>query len=102
MKRIACALHEEERALHSSNLSFMYLNVGEVHSGTLAGEPSFFRPTTNEFAKSVVKSLGCGRRVVVPWHLHNILTVILDFVPESLLRYSAQLKLNKLAKEFSF
>jgi short-subunit dehydrogenase len=66
LKRTACILYEEERALHSSNLSFMYLNVGEVRSSTLAGEPSFARPLADEFAKGVVRSLGCGRRVVVP------------------------------------
>jgi len=99
LKRAACTLHEEERVLHGSNLSFMYLNVGEVRSSTLVGEPSFFKPPADEFAKSVVGSLGCGRRVVVPWYSHGIVIGILGLLPESLFELVARRRLRGIAKD---
>ena len=80
----------------------MYLNVGEVRSGGLAGEPSFARPPAEEFAKSVVRSLGCGRRVVIPWYSHGILTGILSLMPESLFQRAARRRLDRVAKEVNF
>ena len=102
LKRAACVLHEDERALHGSNLSFMYLNVGEVRTSLLTGEPSFFRPLADKFAKSVVGSLGCGRRVVVPWYSHSILHWIVSLVPESLLELAVRRKLEKVAKDVDY
>ena len=80
----------------------MYLNVGEVRSSTMTGEPSFLRPVADEFAKGVVRSLGCGRRVVVPWYSHRILTGIISFVPESLFKLGVQRGLNRVAKDIKF
>jgi len=99
LKRAARILYEEERALYGSNLSFMYLNVGEVRSSGLGGEHSFARPLADEFAKGVVKSLGCGRRVVIPWYSHNIMIGILSLIPESLLDRFARRKTTALLKD---
>ena len=77
----------------------MYLNVGEVRSGTLTNEPSLYRPATDTFARSVVRTFGCGRREVVPWHVHNIVAGFLRVMPEWFLQYTGRLKLKELAKE---
>ena len=90
LKRAAFILREDERALHGPNLSFMYLNVAQVRSSTLTGDPSLAKPLADEFAKSVVGSLGCGRRVVVPWYFHHFLTGIMSLFPESLCEYFAR------------
>ena len=99
LKRITSILHEEERALHGSNLSFMYLNLGEVRSSTLVGKPSFVRPLADEFAENMVRSFGCGRRVVVPWYPHNMMTGVMSLLPESLFQYIARVKVNRLLKD---
>ena len=102
LKRAASTLYEEERALHGSNLSFMYLNVGQVRSSTVTGKPSFLKPLADEFARGVVRSLGCGRRVVVPWYSHGILTGIISLMPESLFELIARRGLRTVAKDLNF
>jgi len=102
LRRAVSVFHGDERALHGSNLSFMYLNVGEVRSSTLTGDPSFFKPPAAEFAKSVVRSLGCGRRVVVPWYSHGILIGITNLVPESILEPAVRWGLGRVAKDLNF
>jgi len=102
LKRATGILHEEERALHGSNVSFMYLNVGEVRSSGLGGKPSLLRPAADEFAKAVVRSLGCGRRVVVPWYPHEIAVGILNLMPESLSGWIIRMKAAAVVKDITF
>jgi len=102
LRRAVGVLHGDERALHSSNLSFMYLNVGEVRSSSMTGDPSFFRPTAEEFAKGVVRSLGCGRRMVTPWYSHGILVGVTSLVPEPILERAVRWGLKRVAKDFKF
>ena len=99
LKRAACILHAEEGVLQNSNVLFTYLNVGEVRSSGLGGKPSFLRPSADDFAKAVVRSLGCGRRVVVPWYPHDVLVGILSLMPETLFEWFARSKLAVLAKD---
>ena len=101
LKRTTCVLHEDERALHDSNLSFIHLNIAEVRSSTLTGTSSFFKPLADEFAECMVRSLGCGRQVVVPWYSHAILTGIMSLLPEPVSKYFASVKSRGAMKDVS-
>ena len=99
LKRAACILRAEEYPFHFYDIHFSYLNVGEVRSSGLGGKSSLLRPSADDFAKAVVRSLGCGRCVVVPWYPHDVLAGILSLLPEPLFEWFARLKLAALMKD---
>lgn len=86
-KRVCRILHADERVWSGSNLSFVYVNVGEVQSGTLKVATSLVRPHSDDYAKYLVKSFGSGRKVVIPYPVHHISYAIVTGMPEALCDY---------------
>jgi 17beta-estradiol 17-dehydrogenase / very-long-chain 3-oxoacyl-CoA reductase len=87
LSRLSGNLREDERFHNgNSNLSFMYLEVGEVNSGTMTAPVNWTTPAADEFAKTVVHSFGSGRRIVTPYLGHAILLKLTSYLPESLTR----------------
>ena len=80
----------------------MYLNVGEVRTSGLGGKPSLLRPPADRFAEAVVRSLGCGRRVVVPWYSHDIAFGIFGLVPGPLSEWFMRMKTTAIMKDVVF
>ena len=87
IKRVSRILHAEERVFSSSNLSFVYVNVGEVQTGTMRIKTALARPHSDDYAKHLVASFGSGRRVVIPHPVHHLIFVIVTGMPEVLCDY---------------
>jgi 17beta-estradiol 17-dehydrogenase / very-long-chain 3-oxoacyl-CoA reductase len=87
VKRVSRILHAEERVFSSSNLSFVYVNVGEVQTGTMRIRTALARPHSDDYAKHLVESFGSGRRVVIPHPVHHIIYVIVTGMPEAVCDY---------------
>ena len=86
-KRVSRILHADERVLSGSNLSFVYVNVGEVETGGLKVAASFTRPHSDDYARHLVKSFGSGRRMVIPHPVHHLVYAIVTGMPEALCDY---------------
>jgi short-subunit dehydrogenase len=98
LSRLSGSLHEDERFHNgNSNLSFMYLEVGEVNSGSMTAPVKWSMPAADEFAKTVVHSFGSGRRIVTPYLGHTIVQLA-SYLPESLARPLIKEKMKFLIK----
>jgi 17beta-estradiol 17-dehydrogenase / very-long-chain 3-oxoacyl-CoA reductase len=87
-KRVSRILHADERvSSKSSNLSFVYVNVGEVQSGSLRVAASLARPHSDDYARYLVQSFGSGRKMVIPYPVHHIIYAIVTGMPEALCDY---------------
>ena len=86
-KRVSRILHADERVLSKSNLSFVYVNVGEVRTGSLKVATSLTRPHSDNYARHLVESFGSGRRMVIPHPVHHIVYAIVTGMPEALCDY---------------
>ena len=86
-KRVSHILHADERVWSGSNLSFVYVNVGEVQSGSMKIAVSLARPDSDTYARHLVKSFGSGRRTVIPHPVHHILYAIVTGMPDMLCDY---------------
>lgn len=87
IKRVSRIWHAEERVLSNSNLSFVYINVGEVRTGTMRITAALARPHSDDYAKHLVESFGSGRRMVIPHPVHHIIYAIVTGMPEALCDY---------------
>lgn len=87
IKRVSRILHADERVGSNSNLSFVYVNVGEVQSGTMRIKTALARPHSDDYAKHLVESFGSGRRSVIPYPAHHVIFVIVTGMPEALCDY---------------
>lgn len=82
ISRISQCLHADERFDDpNSNLSFMYLEVGAVNSGSMTQPISWICPAADEYAKTVVHSFGSGRQVVVPYIGHALPIHLMTCLP---------------------
>lgn len=87
IKRVSRILHADERVFSSSNVSFVYVNVGEVRSGTMKIRTGLARPHSDDYAKHLVESFGSGRRSVIPHPVHHIIYAIVTGMPEAVCDY---------------
>ena len=99
MKRVCRILHADERVWGGSNLSFVYVNVGEVQSGSMRVAVSLTRPHSDDYARHLVKSFGSGRRVVIPHPVHHIIYAIVTGMPEMLCDYIVLAEARSLFKK---
>jgi len=99
MKRACRILHADERVWSGSNLSFVYVNVGEVRSGTMRVAVSLTRPHSDDYARQLVKSFGSGRRVVIPHPVHHVIYAIVTGMPEALCDYIVSAEARSLSKK---
>jgi len=80
--RLTQCLHADERFESGhSQLSIMTLLVGEVNSSTYDAPVSWLCPAADDFAKSVVNTFGCDRRVVIPHIGHAVPSYLTSFIP---------------------
>lgn len=86
-KRVSRILHADERVWSRSNLSFVYVNVGEVQTGTLKVAASLTRPHSDDYARHLVESFGSGRKTVIPHPIHHVAYAIVTGMPEALCDY---------------
>jgi len=87
-KRVSQILHADERVWSRSNLSFVYVNVGEVQAGDMrVFGTSLSRPSPDDYARHLVKSFGSGRKIVIPYPVHHIIYNIVTGMPEALCDY---------------
>ena len=86
-KRVSQILQSEERVLTKSKLSFVYVNVGEVQSGTVRVATSLVRPCSDDYAKHLVESFGSGRGVVIPHPVHHVIYSMVTSMPAILCDY---------------
>lgn len=98
-KRVSLILQSEERVLTKSKLSFVYVNVGEVQSGTVRVATSLDRPCSDDYAKHLVESFGSGRGVVIPHPVHHVIYAIVTGMPEILRDYIVLAESRKLFKK---
>jgi len=100
-KRVCRILHADERVWSGSNLSFVYANVGEVQSGTLRVAASLFRPTSDDYARYLVKSFGSGRKMVIPYPVHHVSYAVVTGMPEDLCDYIVLAEGRSLFKQIA-
>lgn len=79
IRHLAPSLHADERSDipdgdrdHDGTIEFMLVHLGTVRSGLIVAPVSFWRPTSEAFAKKLVGTLGCGRQYVVPYIGHAV------------------------------
>ena len=101
MKRVSRILHADERVWSGSNLSFVYVNVGEVQSGTMRVAVSLMRPHSDDYARHLVKSFGSGRRVVIPHPVHHVIYAIVTGMPEALCDHIVLAEARSLFKKIA-
>jgi short-subunit dehydrogenase len=99
IKRVSRILHADERVLSSSNLSFVYANVGEVQTGTMKVATALARPHADDYARYLVESFGSGRRSVIPHPVHHIIYAIVTGMPEVLADYIVLAEARNLFKK---
>jgi len=99
INRISCSLHAGERLWSRSNLSFVYVNVGEVQSGTMRVTTSLARPRSDDYARHLVESFGSERKMVIPYPVHQILYNVVTGMPEALCDYIVSVEGRRLFKE---
>lgn len=87
IKRVSHILHADERVFSSSNLSFVYANVGEVQTGTMRAATALARPHADDYARHLVESFGSGRRSVIPHPVHHMVYAFVTGMPETLCDY---------------
>ena len=104
-RRVALCLHEDERydIANDKAISFMYIQVGPVHSNLDREPPSFIRARADQFAEKLVGTFGCGRQLVIPYLGHYVVqlvfTSIPDFLVTKMVHQSAHNLVEKAAKE---
>ena len=98
-KRVCRILHADERVLSGSNLSFVYVNVGEVQSGSMRAAVALARPHSDDYARYLVKSFGSGRRMVIPHPVHHVIYAIVTGMPETLCDYIVLAEARNLFKK---
>lgn len=94
-RMFANALDIDERQFTSTNVQYMYLNVGEVSTRSLRKPVTFVRPDPDTFGKAVVDRLGCGRREVTPYVLHAMHCWFLSAVGEYFAEQMVTAKMRK-------
>jgi hypothetical protein len=62
----------------------MVVETGAVNSGTMHQPVSLLCPTSDNYAKLVVDSLGCGKQVVIPHLGHAVSAGFTDYLPEEM------------------
>ncbi|KAF9790488.1 NAD(P)-binding protein [Thelephora terrestris] len=82
VRQLAPSLHADERfeidpnGGHDRNIDgaieFTLVHLGSVRSGLIVAPVNFWRPSSEEFAKKLVGTFGCGRRYVVPYFGHAV------------------------------
>ena len=82
----SCLSADEKFAAGKSNIEFMYVHTGAVQSNTVTAPANLLRPTSDEYAAHIVKTLGSGRVEVVPYIGHRIELAILRGLPTFLLK----------------
>ena len=98
-KRVSHILHADERVWSRSNLSFVYVNVGEVQSGSVRIATSLTRPCSDDYAKHLVESFGSGRRMVIPHPVHHIIYNLVTGMPKALRDYIVVAEAKSLFKK---
>jgi len=85
-RRIALGLHADERfdTPDDKAISFMYANLGPVHSQIDREPPNFVRASSKLFAEKLVGTFGCGRQLVVPYVGHYVVKLAFTTLPEFL------------------
>ncbi|SHN45181.1 short chain dehydrogenase [Chitinophaga sp. CF418] len=78
-----------------SNVGVISLLTGSVNSGSNRKPVSFMRPSAETYAKHVLKAVGCGRRVIMPYWPHLIQTFFLLRIPGALLERAMKTEMKK-------
>jgi len=94
--RLTRTLQADERFdSPNTKLSFMYLEVAEVNSSSMHKPVSFRCPSSDQFGKSVVNSLGCGKVAVTPYIGHAISAGFVSWLPTSILDKVGETEMRK-------
>lgn len=85
-RRVALGLHVDERydTPDDKAISFMYAHLGPVHSQLDREPPNFVRASSEQFAKKLVGTFGCGRQMVIPYLGHYVVRLVFVTLPEFL------------------
>lgn len=104
-RRVALGLHADERfdTPDDQAISFMYANLGQVHTQLDREPPNFVRASSELFAEKLVGTFGCGRQMVVPYVGHYIVRLVFtslpDFIVTKVLHNSAHRQAGQTIKE---
>jgi len=97
VNQLSFSLSAGERFTPSeSNVEFMYIHTGSVHSNTIVEPVDFSRPTSDDYAMHVVRAFGSGRENVVPYIGHRVGLTILHTLPNFILRGALKEEVKKL------
>lgn len=73
MRALTWGLSVDERYFTRTNVGLIYLNIAQVQSNALRKPVTFFRPSSEYFAKAAVDRIACGRLEVTPYASHSII-----------------------------
>ena len=86
-------------SIELENVESISLTTGSVHTGSNTKPVSFLRPTSEDYAKSILSIVGCGKKSVFPYWPHAVQICLLSFLPEALtgkaMKNVMQRELNK-------
>jgi 17beta-estradiol 17-dehydrogenase / very-long-chain 3-oxoacyl-CoA reductase len=100
--RLSSCLHADERFdSPNSNLSFMVVETGTVGSNSMHQEASWVCPSSDDYAKLVVNSLGCRKRLVNPHIGHAINGGFVQYVPDGILAPLMRAEMKKTVEIYS-
>lgn len=72
MEFLGRGLSMDERYYTKTNVSFMYLIVGQVSTNAYRRPVTFVCPDADTFAKAVVDRIGCNRKRISPYVNHAL------------------------------
>lgn len=69
-------------SLELEGIESISILTGGVHTGSNKKPVSFLRPSSEVFAKSVLRVVGCGKKSVMPYWPHAVQLYLLSLLPE--------------------
>ncbi|KAL1949766.1 hypothetical protein VTO73DRAFT_8647 [Trametes versicolor] len=79
--------NDEQNFEQPTGVRFTYLAVGPVNSASMPQKPSLNTPTSEQFARAIVRRTGCGRRRVAPYWMHSVSTFVVGGLGERTVDY---------------
>lgn len=80
------------------NKEVISLITGSVHTGSNKKPVSFIRPAASTYAKHVLRIIGCGSKVIMPYWPHAVQTFIVSLLPDRLIDTASK---NAIKKEIN-
>lgn len=79
--------NDEQNFEQPTGVRFTYLAVGPVNSASMPQKPSLNTPTSEQFARAIIRRTGCGRRRVAPYWMHAVSTFAVGGLGERTVDY---------------